>query len=172
MNNHPQATPVALALGTNLGDRMAQLHTALGHLRNDIHGLTHSPVYETAPWGMTEQPDFLNLAVSGQTTLSPLALLACCKAIEATTGRRPTIRYGPRVIDIDIIFYGTQVVASHTLTVPHPHLAERRFVLQPLADIAPGWQHPLSGQTVAAMLAALPPDDAGEVRLYSRESLL
>ena len=114
-----------------------------------------SPIYETPPAYVTAQPSFLNAAITGMTSLSPLALLWSLKYLEGQLGRQPTFRYGPRVIDLDLLLYGDQILKDSELSVPHPRIAEREFVLRPLADIAPGWKHPVTGVTVAEMLTCL-----------------
>jgi 2-amino-4-hydroxy-6-hydroxymethyldihydropteridine diphosphokinase len=146
--------PIAtfLALGSNLGDRAANLQTAIARLSPAVTVLACSPIYETAPWGFTDQPAFLNQVVQGTTTLSPLELLHQIKSIETQLGRVPTVRYGPRTIDLDILFYENQVFDTPQLTIPHPRLHERAFVLVPLADLAPNWVHPVFDQTIAALL--------------------
>jgi 2-amino-4-hydroxy-6-hydroxymethyldihydropteridine diphosphokinase len=115
-----------------------------------------SPVYETAPAYVTDQRAFLNAAVLGETKVEPLALLLALKDLEKDLGREPSFRYGPRAIDIDIIFYGDKTMTTPELTIPHPRLAEREFVLRPLADIAPDWKYGQNGMTVAQMLSAVP----------------
>ncbi|HNQ66552.1 MAG TPA: 2-amino-4-hydroxy-6-hydroxymethyldihydropteridine diphosphokinase [Smithella sp.] len=148
--------PVALALGSNLGDRFASLRKAVEALASCVEISSASPVYETAPAYVTDQPAFLNAAVIGTTKLEPLPLLWALKNIERDVGRTPTFRYGPRVIDIDIIFYGDTILETPELILPHPRVFERDFVLKPLADIAPSWKHIKLGKTVTEMLAALP----------------
>jgi len=143
---------IALAIGSNVGDRMAALRAAVTGLAPYM-AVTHiSPVYETAAAYVTDQPAFLNAALMGTTKLEPLALLKALKNLESEIGREVTFRYGPRVLDIDILFYDDQVLESPELTLPHPRMAEREFVLLPLADIVADWKHPQSGLTVAEML--------------------
>jgi len=149
-------TPVALALGSNLGDRLGSLRKAVAALASCVEVKSISPVYETAPAYITDQPVFLNAAVTGITQLEPLPLLWALKNLERDIGRTPTFRYGPRVIDIDILFYDDMIFESPELTIPHPRLFERDFVLKPLSDIAPTWKHAALGKTVTELLAALP----------------
>ncbi|HEU0118017.1 MAG TPA: 2-amino-4-hydroxy-6-hydroxymethyldihydropteridine diphosphokinase [Alphaproteobacteria bacterium] len=151
---------IALGLGSNIGDRKAALRAAVEGLAPYMKVSAVSPIYETAAFYVTDQPAFLNAAVVGTTTLSPLVLLRAVKNLEVEVGRQPSFRYGPRLLDIDILFYGRQSFISPELTVPHPRLAEREFVLRPLADIAPNWKHPASGLTIADMLASVPPSGA------------
>ncbi len=151
-----------LALGSNLGDRRANLQAALQALPPAVLVRRASPVYETPPWGLTEQPAFLNMVVEAETGLPPLDLLVHLKRLETQLGRLPSVRYGPRSIDMDILFYDDLVLDSPGLTIPHPRLHERAFVLVPLADLAPDLVHPRLGQTVRDLLTAV--DTSGIVR--------
>jgi len=137
-----------MALGSNLGDRRGSLAAALQQLRAIMDITAVSSVYETAPVGYHDQPLFLNMVCQGQTNLSPQEILKQAKAIETTLGRQPTFRDGPRVIDIDLIFYDDAQIKQDNLIVPHPRLTERAFVLVPLAEIAPDMVEPISGRTV------------------------
>jgi 2-amino-4-hydroxy-6-hydroxymethyldihydropteridine diphosphokinase len=131
-------TLIGLGLGANLGDAAASLRRALALLREaGLKVEAVSSLYATAPWGVTDQPDFVNACALARTDLAPLALLDLFKATEQAMGRRETRRWGPRVIDIDLLFYGDLVWRDERLTLPHPGLLERAFVLLPLAEIAP-----------------------------------
>ncbi|PST83502.1 2-amino-4-hydroxy-6-hydroxymethyldihydropteridine diphosphokinase [Pedobacter yulinensis] len=146
-----------LLLGSNLGDRPQHLHNAIAMIaeRAGVVSATSS-TYETAAWGKTDQPAFLNLAVALQTRLGPLQLLGQVLSIEQELGRVRHEKWGERVIDIDIIFYDDEVVAIEgKLHIPHPELQNRKFVLAPLAEIAPELRHPVSGFTVTEMLAKI-----------------
>ncbi len=148
---------VYLGLGANLGDRAATFVAARGRLAPDVQVLACSSLYETAPWGVLEQPPFLNAVCQVQTALSPTALLAYLKAREDELGRVPSFRWGPRAIDIDILLYDDLVLNAEQLTLPHPRLHERAFVLIPLQELAPELRHPVIGRTVRELVAALPP---------------
>jgi 2-amino-4-hydroxy-6-hydroxymethyldihydropteridine diphosphokinase len=148
-----------LALGTNLGHREENLREALQKLPPEVEISAVSRLYETVPAYVLDQPAFLNIAVKGQTALSPTDLLVYLKQIETQIGREKTIRYGPRKIDLDIIFYDDLILNTPDLAIPHPRMAERGFVLRPLADIAADFVHPVLKQTVAELVADLPPED-------------
>lgn len=146
-------TKVFLGLGTNLGERMVNLAHALSLLPPEVIVLRCSPVYETPPWGVTDQPAFLNMVCEAESDLQPRALLERLKAMEEKMGRKKSVRYGPRFIDLDILFYADQIYKDERLDIPHPRLTERAFVLAPLADLAPDFKHPLLQQTIRALLA-------------------
>ncbi len=148
---------VYLALGTNLGDRLANLQAALAALPPAVKVLERSRVYETSPWGVTDQPAFLNMAIKGETALAPLSLLKALKQLEKKLGRVPSVRYGPRLIDIDILFYDDLSLETLELTIPHPRLSERAFVLVPLADVAAELIHPVLHESIQALLARVDP---------------
>lgn len=143
---------VYLALGSNAGERAAHLQAALAAMPPKVRPLIQSPIYETPPWGYAEQPAFLNMVAQAETELPPLELLKFLKALEVEVGRTPSFRYGPRQIDLDILFYDDLVLETPELSLPHPRLHERAFVLVPLADVAPNLRHPLLNQTVTEML--------------------
>ena len=147
-----------LALGSNVGDREANLREAVNRLDSDeIRVVRRSSLYETAPRELLDQPLFLNAVLEVETGLFPMQLLARVREIERQMGRRRMTPKGPRNIDIDILFYGRAVIAAAELEVPHPRIAQRRFVLEPLAEIAPDFRHPLTGKTAHEMLAVLEP---------------
>ncbi len=155
-------TRVYVALGSNLGDRLGNLEKAIAMLAPAVSIVRQSPIYDTDPKYVTDQPRFLNMVLVAETDLEPQALLTFLKDIETGLGRIPGERFGPRPIDLDIVFFGDEIIDLPDLTIPHPRLSERAFVLRPLADIAPSKADPGSGVTVAEMLELLE-DDGGLV---------
>ena len=155
---------VYLGLGTNRGEREQNMATALARLQERLRLVAVSSLYETAPWGVTDQPPFLNAAVAAETDLPPAELLAFVKGMEREMGRQPGGRWGPRLMDIDILLYDDLVLETPDLVIPHPRLTERAFVLVPLAEIAPDAVHPVYKQTIQALLARA--SDREGVRLW------
>lgn len=152
-------TLVHLGLGTNLGDRPANLRAAVEALATLGRVAACSQVWETAPLYVTDQPVFFNMAIALATSLAPRELLARLKGMEDELGRVASVRYGPRLIDLDILLYGDVVMDDGILTLPHPRLHERHFALAPLAEIAGACPHPVLGASVATLLGRLPEAD-------------
>lgn len=145
---------VYLALGSNLGDRRRNLEEAADRLGSPgLRVLRLSSIYETEPRDVTDQPWFLNQVIQAETSLFPRQLHERAKKVERELGRRPSLPKGPRLIDIDILLFGEAVVSTPELEIPHPRIAERRFVLEPLAELAPELRHPIDRRTVREMLA-------------------
>ena len=154
---------VYLGLGSNLGDRQAHLDAAASALAPSVLVLRRSAMYETAPWGFTDQPAFLNQVLEAETDLKPKDLLALLKATEEQLGRQTRFRNGPREIDIDILLIDDLVLNEDRLRVPHPGLHERAFILTPLAEVAPDLIIPGQQPTVKELLSAL---DTSGIKLY------
>ena len=147
---------VYLALGSNLGDREGYLNSALKALEQpDLRLTKRSSFYETEPIGMRDQGWFLNMAAQFETELFPLQLLHRTQRIERDLGRKRIVLNGPRTADIDILFFGDAIISGPELAIPHPRLRERRFVLEPLAEIAPDFRDPVTGHTISKLLAAV-----------------
>lgn len=155
---------VYFSIGSNLGDRYGNLRRAVDLLQQHMTITAISPVYSTEPWGDFDQPEFLNACVGAVTDLSPEQLLKHVKQIEAEMGREPTRQWGPRLIDIDILYYNKLLLDRPDLSIPHRYIAERAFVLAPLADIIPNFVDPRTMQTVQAMLDEV--DSRGVDRVF------
>jgi len=153
---------VYLALGSNMGNRLANLKAAISNLTPQMAVKKKSPVYETPPWGFTDQAAFLNQVVKVETYLKPEAFLGHLKRLEAALGRVPSFENGPRLIDIDILFFDDVIMDTLPLVIPHPRLHERAFVLVPLNDIAPDLVHPLLHKSVSELLDGM---DRSEIKL-------
>jgi len=153
-----------IGIGSNLGDKVLQCQRAVQEiLKIDRHRLlAQSSLYKSLPLGYTDQDWFVNGVIEIETDLEPLPLLQELKSIEERFGRRQTFRWGPRVIDLDILFYGERKVREALLEIPHPRLHERQFVLIPLAEIAPEFVHPVLGKTIRELLENFPHDQGVE----------
>jgi 2-amino-4-hydroxy-6-hydroxymethyldihydropteridine diphosphokinase len=148
-------TVVYLGLGSNLGDREENLRRAEAALAPAVVIQKRSSLHETEPQYVVDQPRFLNRVLRGVTELAPHALLAFLKQIESDLGRVPSKRYGPRLVDLDILYYEDKIVNDADLQIPHPRISEREFVLRPMLEIAPDFPHPVTGRTTKDMLKAL-----------------
>jgi len=160
---------IYLGLGSNLGNRRENLAHALQMLKPEVKLIQVSPIYETTPWGYLNQPTFLNCAAEAKTDLSPLKLLNKLKWIEKELGRHATFLNGPRIIDIDILLYNQRVMTSDKITIPHPRMLERAFVIVPLADIAGEVHHPVTGKSINDTLEGM--DISGVTQYDKKEEI-
>ena len=160
-----------LGLGSNLGDRRASLREAIDRLEDPgvLTVVSTSSIYETAPWGYTGQSDFLNCVLEIETRLPPSGLLERVKRVEKEVGRTPSWRFGPRLIDVDILLYGDQCLKliDPDLVIPHPRMDQRAFVLIPLAEIAGEVVHPALHRTISDLASAV--DERDGVRLWAQQ---
>lgn len=159
-----------IGIGSNQGDRRAHCAAAMAHIAASPHIrlLEQSSWYLTEPWGFPEQDDFVNLVLRIETELTPFELLGFLKATEEKLARKKTIPFGPRTIDLDILLYGSRIIQSPELTIPHARLCERGFVLVPLQELAPQLMHPVRNQTISHLLAEL--DDTRRVVKWDRKN--
>jgi len=156
---------IYLSLGSNLGDRAANLERAIEALAGiGVRVLRRSSTYETEPVDFLAQPWFLNCVVEAETSVAPRQLLEELQSIERKLGSKKPVPRGPRIIDLDVLFYETAVIHEVGMEIPHPRLAERRFVLVPLAELAPEFRHPVLRKTAAELLAST--DDHSAVRIW------
>ncbi len=153
MKNNQHA--IFLGLGANVGDKKKNLEEAIEKLREKIINIKISKFYETNPWGFVSQDKFLNAAIQGKTFLTPLELLNFVKSIEKKVGRVERFKWGPREIDIDILFYDDLIYKDESLVIPHPFIQERKFVLDPLMDLDPDFVHPVTKKTIREILNEL-----------------
>ena len=156
---------IYVALGSNLGDRLENLTCAVELLSEKVSDIQPSSIYETPPWGVLDQPRFLNQVVRGMTTLTPHQLLDFLKSIEKKMGREETIRFGPRVIDLDILLYGERQITAKRLQIPHPRMLERAFVMVPLNELSPDLLITGTSQPVHMLLKNL--DQTGIVKIQA-----
>jgi 2-amino-4-hydroxy-6-hydroxymethyldihydropteridine diphosphokinase len=164
----PGGKLIYLSLGSNLGDRAANLELAFAALPGaGVQMLRPSSLYETEPVDFLAQPWFLNCVVEAETSLMPRQLLHALQGIERAFGSRKLVARGPRIIDLDILFYGASVIRTEEMEIPHPRMAQRRFVLVPLAELAPGLRHPVLGATITELIAAA--KDKSTVRLWQSQ---
>lgn len=145
-----------ISIGSNLGDREENCRQAIKLIeKNGIAVRKQSRMYETEPWGVKDQPKFINMAIEAETDKKPEELLRVLEEIEKEIGRTETVKWGPRVIDLDILFYDDLILKTQDLEIPHPLMHERAFVLKPLCEIAPDKRHPVTEKTVKEMAAIL-----------------
>jgi len=156
---------IYLSLGSNLGDRAANLESAIAALPEiAVRVLRRSPIYETEPVDLIAQPWFLNCVVEAETSLRPRQLLKALQTIERQLGSKKLVPRGPRIIDLDVLFYGAEVIHEAGIEIPHPRMVKRKFVLVPLAEIAPEFRHPVLRKAIAELLAAT--QDRSAVRIW------
>jgi len=155
---------IIILLGSNLGDRLANLKQAIASIASFSSILQHSNIYQTAAWGNTDQADFLNQAIEIQTHQTAENLMQALLAIESQMGRVRLQKWEPRIIDLDIIFYGSAIHNSDFIQIPHPEMQKRAFVLKPLLDIIPNFEHPILKQTITQLWEKCP--DQLEVSLF------
>jgi 2-amino-4-hydroxy-6-hydroxymethyldihydropteridine diphosphokinase len=165
-----KARTVYIGLGSNLGDRVAHLREAGQRLSAIVRIENASQLYVAAPMGYVRDDAFVNAVIRGTTALKPMELLEMMQAIEAAMGRRSGVQYGPRPIDLDLLFYESMQMETRKLTIPHPRIAERAFVLKPLVEIAPNLMHPVLYYTVSQLLQDA--DDVEQVQVYQPEQQL
>jgi len=146
---------IFIGLGSNVGNREAFIQKAIEYLSEEVLDINQSPIFVSKAVGFTKQPDFYNIAISGFTALSPENLLVFTKEIEKKVGRIKRFRWGPREIDIDILFYSNKIIKKENLIIPHPRLHERDFVLQPLVYLQPNLIHPVFKKTMTELLSNL-----------------
>lgn len=146
---------IFLGLGSNVGDKKQNLEKAISELSKKISDILISKFYETEPWGYIKQDKFLNAAISGKTSFSPSELLGFIKLVEKKIGRIERFKWGPREIDIDILFYDDLIYKNNLLTIPHPFLQDREFVMKPLVNLDPNFIHPVFKKTVLQLYEKL-----------------
>jgi 2-amino-4-hydroxy-6-hydroxymethyldihydropteridine diphosphokinase len=166
----PESVQIYLSLGSNLGDRVANLERAIAALPNvGVNVIRRSSLYETEPVDFLAQPWFLNCVVEGETLLTPLQLLHALQGIERKLGSKKLIPKGPRIIDLDILFYGASAIHAGEIEIPHPRLGQRRFVLVPLVELDPTLRHPVLHSTVEELLAST--QDKSDLRQWSPQAM-
>ncbi|MEE9613479.1 MAG: 2-amino-4-hydroxy-6-hydroxymethyldihydropteridine diphosphokinase [Thermodesulfobacteriota bacterium] len=154
-----------ISIGSNLGNRVSNVERAVGMLPRLCRGskvLKSSSLYETSPWGVTDQPPFINCVIEIETGLAPLKLLEGLKAVETEMGREPSARWDPRLIDLDIVFYGDRVMDEEALIIPHPHAHRRAFVMVPMGEIAPEFTHPVLEEKAEELARTLTEEGEGD----------